>query len=87
MVKKGMAFREAHEVVGKFVADAIAKGTKVSELPQTEFKKRSPLFDADVAEIFDVRRSLSARRGVGAPSPENVKAQIKSWRARIGRGD
>jgi argininosuccinate lyase len=87
LVKKGMAFRKAHEIVGKLVADAIAKGTKVSELPQTEFKKRSPLFDADVAEIFDVRRSLRTRRGVGAPSPDNVKAQIKSWRTRIGRGD
>lgn len=87
LVKKGMAFRESHEIVGKLVADAITKETKLNALPLAALKKGSPLFDADVVEVFDVRRSLAARRGVGAPSSENVKAQIKSWRQRIGRGD
>jgi argininosuccinate lyase len=83
LAKKGMPFREAHEIVGKLVADAIAKGTKLSALPLTELKKRSPLFDVDVAEVFDVRRSLGARRAVGAPSSENVASQIKRWRAQL----
>ena len=83
LVKKGMPFREAHEIVGKLVADAIAKGTKLSALPLTELKKRSPLFDVDVAEVFDVRRSLGARRAVGAPSSENVASQIKRWREQL----
>jgi len=80
LVKKGIAFREAHEIVGKLVADAIAKGTKLSAFPLTELKKGSPLFDVDVAEVFDVRRSLGTRRGVGAPSPGNVEKQIARWR-------
>jgi argininosuccinate lyase len=80
LVKKGMAFREAHEIVGKLVADAIAKGAKLSALPLTELKKSSALFDVDVTEVFDVRRSLAARRGVGAPSPDNVKKEIARWR-------
>ncbi len=83
LVKKGMPFREAHEIVGKLVADAIAKGTKLSALPLTELEKRSPLFDVDVAEVFDVRRSLGARRAVGAPSSENVASQIKRWREQL----
>jgi argininosuccinate lyase len=87
LVKKGMAFREAHEIIGKLVADAIVKGTKLSTVPLAALKRSSPLFDVDVTEVFDVRCSLAARRGVGAPSSENVKAQIKSWRQRIGRGD
>ena len=83
LVKKGMAFREAHEIVGKLVADAIAKETKLSALPLAELKKGSPLFDVDVAEVFDVRNSLGARRGVGAPSSENVASQVKRWREQL----
>ena len=83
LVKKGMAFRQAHEIVGKLVADAIAKETKLSELPLAELKKGSPLFDVDVAEVFDVRNSLGARRGVGAPSSENVASQVKRWREQL----
>ncbi|HET9857207.1 MAG TPA: argininosuccinate lyase [Chthoniobacterales bacterium] len=80
LVKKGVPFREAHAIVGRLVADAIAKGTKISALPPTELKKGSSLFDVDVAEVFDVRRSLAARRGIGAPSPDNVKKEMARWR-------
>jgi argininosuccinate lyase len=83
LVGKGMAFREAHEIVGKLVANAIDKGTKLNAIALADLKKLSPLFGVDIAEIFDVRRSLAARRAIGAPSPENVKAQIKSWRNQL----
>jgi len=39
----------------------------------------SPLFDIDVARVFDVRHSLAERREVGAPAPENIAAQIVRW--------
>jgi argininosuccinate lyase len=80
LVKKGVPFRKAHEIVGKLVADAIAKRTKLNAVSVAELKKSSPLFDVDVAEIFDVRHSLAARRGVGAPSLGNVKKEIARWR-------
>ncbi len=83
LVGKGMAFREAHEMVGKLVADVIDKGTKLNAIALADLKKLSPLFGVDIAEVFDVRRSLAARRAIGAPSPENVKAQIKSWRNQL----
>ncbi|MEY2544469.1 MAG: argininosuccinate lyase [Verrucomicrobiota bacterium] len=83
LVKKGTPFREAHEIVGKLVAGAIAMGKKLSALPLAEMKKSSPLFNRDVAEVFDIRRSLGKRRGVGAPSPENVASQIKRWRKQL----
>src|SRR6266853_1939506 len=80
LVKKGMPFREAHEIVGALVANAVAQGTKLNAIMLADLKKLSPLFDVDVV---DVRRSLVARRAVGAPSPENVKAQIKAWHERL----
>ena len=83
LVGKGMPFRKAHEIVGRLVAEAMKKGTDLSATPLSKLKKLSQLFGADVAKIFDVQRSLSARRAIGAPSPENVKAQIKRWRKQL----
>jgi argininosuccinate lyase len=83
LVKKGMPFREAHEIVGTLVANAVAQGTKLNAIALADLKKLSPQFDVDVVGVFDVRRSLVSRRAIGAPSPENVKAQTKAWRERL----
>ena len=83
LVRKGMPFRQAHQIVGKLVADAINKGTKLNEVKLVRLRKVSPLFDVDVAKVFDVRRSLAARKAIGAPSPVNVKAQIARWRKEL----
>ena len=83
LVKKEMPFRKAHEIVGKLVAGTVGKGAKLNAVPLAKLKKLSPLFSADVARVFDVRRSLSERRAIGAPSPQDVRAQIKRWRERL----
>ena len=76
LVKKGMPFRKAHEVVGRLAA----KRKPLNQISLAELKKISPLFEVDVANVFDVRRSLSARTATGAPSPRNIAAQINKWR-------
>jgi argininosuccinate lyase len=76
LVKKGAPFRAAHEIVGQLVSKRIP----LNEIPMAELKEASPLFDADVASVFDVRRALAGRTSVGAPSPDNISAQIKRWR-------
>jgi argininosuccinate lyase len=86
LVKKGMPFRKAHELVGKIVSDAARKGVKLNALKPAELKKLSPTLNVDLAKIFDVRRSLAARTAAGAPSPRNVKAQIARWRKEL-RGE
>jgi argininosuccinate lyase len=83
LVKKGVPFREAHEIVGRLVADCVTTGMSLNQVPLVELKKRSPLFDVDVANVCDVRHSLSQRRAIGAPSPKNVTAQIRRWRAKL----
>jgi argininosuccinate lyase len=82
-VKKGVPFREAHEIVGRLVADCVTKEMSLNQIPLVDLKRRSPLFDVDVANVFDVRHSLSQRRVIGAPSPKNVAAQIKRWRRSV----
>ena len=83
LVKKGAPFREAHEIVGRLVAHAAKTKLPLNQVPREKLKKLSPLFDVDVANVFDVQRSLASRRAIGAPSPENVVAQIEHWRAQL----
>jgi argininosuccinate lyase len=84
LVEKGAPFREAHEIVGKIVAHAAKTCVPLNQLPLDELQKFSPLFDVDLARVFDVRHSLAQRRAIGAPSPENVAAQIKRWCDQLG---
>jgi argininosuccinate lyase len=73
LVKRGMAFREAHHAVGTLVAEAESTRTP---LPKLATKK----YGAAAGKVFDVRRALAARTAIGAPSPKNVKAQIARWK-------
>jgi len=81
LVKKGTPFREAHEAVGKMVARAVAAKRALNNISLLEMQEISPLFQDDVLKIFDVRASLAKRTAVGAPSPENVAAQIARWKS------
>jgi argininosuccinate lyase len=83
LVKKGLPFREAHEVVGKLVARAAEKIIAINNISPLEMQEFSPLFGPDVASIFDARRSLEKRSGVGAPSPQNIAKQLTRWRTRL----
>jgi argininosuccinate lyase len=81
LVKKGMPFREAHEAVGKLVARSDGAKRALNDISLLEMQEISPLFDDNVLKIFDVRASLAKRTAVGAPSPENVAAQIARWKS------
>ncbi|MCE9612034.1 MAG: argininosuccinate lyase [Chthoniobacter sp.] len=83
LVKRGVPFRQAHEVIGKAVALC---GQKCCELPQlslADYQTLSPAFASDVFDLLTVARSMSARQAVGAPSPQNVSAQIARWQAAL----
>jgi argininosuccinate lyase len=80
LVKRGVPFREAHQIVGELVVRSVAKSVPLDQIGIAEMKRFSPHFENDVAKTFDVRGSLARRRAIGAPSPENIAAQIKRWR-------
>ena len=86
LVKKGTPFREAHQIVGELVVYSITKSVPLDQIGVAEMKKFSPHLDDDVAKIFDVRDSLAQRRAIGAPSPENIAAQVKRWKGLLGEG-
>jgi argininosuccinate lyase len=81
LVKKGMPFREAHEAVGKLVARAAGAKLALNNVSLLEMQEISKLFQDDVLKIFDPRASLAKRTAIGAPSPENVAAQIARWKS------
>jgi argininosuccinate lyase len=83
LVKKGLPFREAHEVVGKLVARAAGNKIALNNVSLLEMQEFSPLFAADIGSVFDARRSLEKRSGVGAPSPQNIAKQLARWRTRL----
>lgn len=80
LVKKGVPFREAHELVGKAVAESVSAGTPLDEL---DLSKIDPAYEDDAQAVFNLKTALTARTNPGAPSIENVKGQIKSWRGRL----
>lgn len=78
LVKKGVPFRHAHELVGKAVAEAIASKTPLDQLDLT---KISEYYGSDTAEIFSLDRALKARTNPGCPNPDIVKEQVLRWQS------
>lgn len=74
LVRKGLPFRQAHEVVGKCVAYAIEKGKFLLEIPIEEYKQFSDLFESDLLAVLDPANCVEARRSYGGPAfSENEK--------------
>lgn len=81
LVRKGMPFRQTHEVAGKAVRLALEKGIGVEALPLTELKKLSPLFENDVFPLLEPRVVMSARNSRGGTGVEAVNQQLALARA------
>lgn len=74
LVRKGMPFRKAHEVVGKCVAHAIKEGKFLLEIPLSEYKEFSPLFEEDLIAALNPENCVAARKCYGGPAfTENEK--------------
>jgi argininosuccinate lyase len=85
LVKKGEAFRTAHEVVAKLVNYAAARGKNFDELNVKEYKKFSPLFGADVRKIT-LESSIAARNIPGGTAPAQVKRALARARHILEKG-
>ncbi len=83
LVKKGEAFRTAHDIVARLVGYAAKKGKSFSELKLTEYKEFSPLFRDDVYSIT-IESSLAARDNIGGTSPKQVEKALATAKKIIG---
>ena len=83
LVRKGMPFRDAHEVVARAVREAEARGVDLAELPDGELARFSPLIGSDARAVLTPEGSVAARRHVGGTAPEAVRAAIARARKRL----
>ncbi|WP_425059853.1 Argininosuccinate lyase [Sporomusa carbonis] len=72
LVKKGLPFRQAHEVVGKCVAYCLGKQKTLTDLTLQEFQQFSPLFASDILDAITVETCVASRNSLGGTSPIQV---------------
>ncbi len=80
LVKKGLPFRQAHEVVGKCVAYCLEQGKWLMDLSLAEFKQFSDLFDDDIVDAIKVETCVDARNAFGGTSSTQVKQEVTTAR-------
>ncbi|PCI75906.1 MAG: argininosuccinate lyase [SAR86 cluster bacterium] len=85
LVKKGMPFRDAHEVVGRSVAFGIEQKKDLAELTLTELQNFSDLIAEDVFEVLTLEGSVAARDHIGGTAPTQVLAAVATAKADISK--
>lgn len=83
LVNHGVPFRKAHEVIGRAVALCGEKQCELPQLTLADYQALSPAFSADVFELLTVEKSMAARQAIGAPSPQNVAAELARWQVAL----
>ncbi len=83
LVRKGVPFRDAHEMVGKTVSLALAKGVDLHELSLDEIQLNAPLAMADVYAVLTLDGAVAARNHIGGTAPQQVRSACVRARARL----
>lgn len=83
LVRQGVAFRDAHEIVGKSVAYGIAENKDLSEMTLQELQQFSEIITDDVFEVLTLEGSVAARDHIGGTAPAQVKAAAKRARKKL----
>ena len=84
LVRKGVPFRDAHEVVAHAVKVGIDSGKDLSELPLDVLRGFHASIGQDVYDVLTLRGSLDARQVIGGTAPVEARRQIARHRARLG---
>ncbi len=83
LVRKGVAFRDAHRIVGELVAHCVKENKAILDLTLPELQAFHPSFDADVYDAISMQTCVQKRNIPGGPAPEAVKAAISQARAML----
>jgi argininosuccinate lyase len=87
LVRKGIAFRDAHEIVGKSVAYGIAQKKDLSALSLQELQQFSPMIAQDVFAVLTLEGSVQSRNHVGGTAPQQVRAAVAKRRSELAARD
>ncbi|RSN64530.1 argininosuccinate lyase [Actinomadura sp. WAC 06369] len=83
LVRRGVAFRDAHEVVGHLVVWCQVNDKDFDDLTDDELIKVSPHLTPDVREVLNVPGALASRKAHGGTAPDRVREQITALRAQV----
>jgi argininosuccinate lyase len=83
LVRKGVPFRDAHEIVARAVKEAEMARVDLAELSVAQLRAFSPLIEPDVFEVLTPEGSAASRKHVGGTAPDAVRAAICRARARL----
>ncbi len=73
LVNHGIPFRDAHGIIGQLVLTCIEKDISLDELPLSEYKKISPVFEEDIYEAISMKTCVERRNTIGAPGEQAMK--------------
>ncbi|MDP4107455.1 MAG: argininosuccinate lyase, partial [Bacillota bacterium] len=85
LVRKGLPFREAHEIIGKIVLYAIQHQKYLLDLSFDEYQEFSQLFGEDIYEVLSPEHVVAVRNSFGGTSPQQVKKQIELAEEKLNR--
>jgi len=85
LVRKGIPFRQAHDIVGKVLRQAEKQGVSLMAWPLDKLKDISPAFEADLVKSLRLDAALSAKKVPGGTAPESVRAAIADLEARLNK--
>ncbi len=77
LVRKGIPFRKAHQILGRIVTYCLEKQKRLEDLTLNEFQYFSRLFDEDVYKYLSIEECIKSKDSMGSTSPKRVKKEIK----------
>jgi len=83
LARRGVPFREAHEIVGRLVRERLAQKKDLADITIAELRAVDPRFDESAVDETDVSRSLASRTSPGGTAPERVRAAIEEARTAL----
>lgn len=85
LVNHGVAFRDAHGIVGQLVLYCIEKGIALDDMSLEEFQAISPVFEEDIYDAISMQTCVKKRMTIGAPGQDAMKKVIEACRERLER--
>jgi len=84
LVEKGIPFRDAHEIAGKLVREALAKGCALEDLPIETYRQHHAQIQQDVFQRMTLEAVLARRNVLGGTAPARVREALGVWRSALG---
>ena len=83
LVCRGVPFREAHHMVGRFVRSCASAGIRLDEATLEQMRETIPQAETECLSLFSATRSVAGRRLTGGTAPDQVERQLATWEKRL----